>query len=427
MADDRPEEGLQERLQEKLEERLQERPDDAVPPETGRARRAPPTIDLEASEVSGETRSSGASVPPVSPPREPESAESTESAHESEAAKPAAPVARPISPWVIAPLSGAVAAALVIGVGWMLGWPEVQPAAPAAPQVSATAIDDLTARVAGLSSKVDAVASRPVAPASDPAAAARLAALESSLASLRDGIAAARTQSDRLAEKLAAADADGVKSLPVEAAPPVDLSGITARLDQVERASRAQGNAIAQQSAKSADDVPLRRVVVASLLDIAVRQGEPYAASLATAKALAADPDALKPLDDFAATGVPTAATLSRELLTLVPKLSPPAVQPADSASADLVDRLKIGASRLVRIERTDAIGNDRGAVVARVTAAALRNDSNEARRELKTLSPDDRAAAQAWIDKTEARDAALAASRQFAADAMTALANPAQ
>ena len=91
------------------------------------------------------------------------------------------------------------------------------------------------------------------------------------------------------------------------------------------------------------------------------------------------------------------------------------------------IDRLKAGASRLVRIERTDAVGNDRGAVVARVTAAALRNDSNEARRELKTLSPADRAAAQSWIDKSEARDAALAASRQFAADAMAALATSPQ
>ena len=83
------------------------------------------------------------------------------------------------------------------------------------------------------------------------------------------------------------------------------------------------------------------------------------------------------------------------------------------------------GAAKLVRIERTDAAGNDRGAIVARVTAAALRNDSNEARRELKTLAPADRAAAQAWLDKADARDAALAASRQFAADAMAALAKP--
>jgi hypothetical protein len=45
----------------------------------------------------------------------------------------------------------------------------------------------------------------------------------------------------------------------------------------------------------------------------------------------------------------------------------------------------------------------------------------------LLTLSPADRAPAQAWLDKAAARDAALAASRQFAADAMAALAKPAQ
>ena len=60
------------------------------------------------------------------------------------------------------------------------------------------------------------------------------------------------------------------------------------------------------------------------------------------------------------------------------------------------------------------------------VTAAALRNDLGEARRELKTLDPGDRATAQAWLDKSDARDAALAASHQFAADAITALAKPA-
>jgi len=112
-------------------------------------------------------------------------------------------------------------------------------------------------------------------------------------------------------------------------------------------------------------------------------------------------------------------------LLTLVSKLSPPAPENA-AACTGIVDRLQAGAARLVRIERTDAVGNDRGAVIARVTAAALRNDSTEARRELNTLPSADRAAAQAWIDKADARDAALTASRQFAADAITALAKPA-
>ena len=123
--------------------------------------------------------------------------------------------------------------------------------------------------------------------------------------------------------------------------------------------------------------------------------------------------------------GVPNAGKLSSELLTLVPKLSP--VTPQDNATtgSGIVERLQAGAAKLVRIERTDTVGSDRGAVVARATAAALRNDFNEARRELKTLPPADRAAAQAWLDKADARDAALAASRQFAADAMNVLAKP--
>jgi len=171
--------------------------------------------------------------------------------------------------------------------------------------------------------------------------------------------------------------------------------------------------------------VPLRRVVAASVLDVSARQGEPYVAALAAAKTLAENADALKPLDGFATTGVPSAASLSRELLTLVSKLLPAQENP--TGGSGIVDRLQAGAAKLVRIERTDGVGNDRGAVVARVTAAALHNDFAEARRELKTLAPADRAAAQGWLDKADARDAALAASRQFASEAMAALAKPGQ
>jgi hypothetical protein len=327
------------------------------------------------------------------------------------------PISSPISPWVIAPVSGAVAAALVIGVGWMLGWPAVQPPAP--PQVSAAAVDSLTARVAGLESKT----SKPALPATDPAALARIAALDKSQISLRDEIAALRAQSQKLAGEIG-----GARSAPGDAATaPVDLSAINARLDQIESAARAQP---APETPKPADDALLRRVVVASLLELSVRQGEPFTATLNAAKALAADAAGLKPLDSFAASGVPTAAILSRELLLLVPKLSPPPLvsdKDNDAADQGLVDRLKAGAAKLIRIERTDAVGNDRGAIVARVTAAALRNDSNEARRELKTLPAADRVAAQSWIDKTDARDAALDVSRQFATDAMAALAKPTQ
>jgi hypothetical protein len=375
---------------------VEDKPEDSEPsPDSGRPRRAPPTIDLEASEVSGETR---AAIEDAQPERSSD-----------------APAIAPISPWVIAATSGAVAAALVICVGWMLGWPAV-PATPAPPQVTAAVVDDLASRVASVESKIN----KPLAPTPDPAAAARVDALDKSIASLRGELATVRAQS----EKLTAAIND-VKSAPREAVAPVDLTAVNDRIAQIERAIRAQTAEIAQEGAKPTDDVPLRRIVAAALLDAMVRTGDAYPAALAAAKSLSEKPDALKPLDGFAASGVPSANALSRELLTLVPKLTPPAPENSSTAGG-IVDRLRADAAKLVRIERTDAVGNDRGAVVARVTAAALRNDLTEARRELNTLAPGDRAAAQGWLDKADARDAALATSRKFAADAMAALAKPA-
>jgi hypothetical protein len=376
---------------------VDDRPEDSEPsPDSGRAKRAPPTIDLEATEISGETQSAGAGDQPKRLFQW--------------------PAAAAISSTVIAAVTGAGAAALVIAVALFLEWPgEVAPPT-AAPQANA-AIDALASRVAGIEAK----AAKPPASAPDPAAATRIEALEKSFASLRGELAGVRAQS----EKLAAAVND-VKSAPRESAPPVDLSAINERIAQVERGIRAQTAEAAQESTKTADDMPLRRVVAAALLDVSVRQGDPYTAALAAAKSLAADADALKPLDGFAASGVPSANALSRELLTLVPKLSPPVPENSTTGSG-LVDRLQAGAAKLVRIQRTDAVGNDRGAVVARVTAAALRNDLAEARRELNTLAPADRAAAQVWLDKADARDAARAASRQFATEAMAALAQPRQ
>ncbi len=233
-----------------------------------------------------------------------------------------------------------------------------------------------------------------------------------------------------------------MKAAPRDGAAGPDLAAVNERIAGIEKLVRAQGTEIAQQGSKiaaarsaeekaaetkPADDVLLRRVVAGALLDVLVRIGDPYQAALATAKSLAPNPDALKPLDEFAAKGVPSPGKLSGELLALVPKLTPAAQPEHATGGAGIVERLQAGAAKLVRIERTDTAGNDRGAVVARVTAAALRNDSNEARRELKTLEPADRAAAQSWLERADARDAALAASRQFATDAMTALAKPAQ
>ena len=366
--------------------------DDAASPEAGRPRRTPPTIDLEASEVT--SASAGG-----------DKGDDKRSSWFSSAA---------LHPFWVAAVTGAVTAVLVIAVAWAVGWP----AETARPVVAtdAGAIETLSSRLAELEGRV----SKPVVP--DPALSSRFDALEKSLASLRTDVAGARAQSGKLAN-----DIEAIKSAPpASVALPVspDLTAIEGRLAEVERAVRTEGERIAQAASQPADDVALRRLVVASMLDLSVRQSEPFTEALKAAKAIASDPQMLKPLEDFASSGVPNPAGLCRELLTLVPKLEPPATATATTGTG-IVERLQAGASKLVRVERTDAVGNDRGAIVARITTAALRNDLSEARRELMSLSPADRASAQGWLDKAAERDAALAAAHHFAAEAMAALAKP--
>lgn len=411
-----------------------DKPEDAgLAPESGRAKRTPPTIDLEATEVSTQPQDV-AGEPEAQPLAEQANAEQAgaedakvetarvetakvETAKPEHSEAPAAVASGAISPWVIAPFSGAVAAALVIAVGWVLGWPEVQ-APPAAPQVTSATVDALSGRVAAVEAKANK-------PAADPAIVARLDALEKSVGTIRGDIASLRAQSDKTASAL-----NDAKSAPRDAGASSGLAALDDRISRLERASTTARAELAQQGeqiadAKVMDDKPLRYVVAATLLDVAVRHNDPFEAQLTAARSLAAKPEVLKPLDTFAASGIPTPVALSRELLNIVPKLSPPPEAP--SSNAGIVERLQAGASKLVRIERTDGGGNDRSAIVTRVTAAALRNDFVEARRELKTLPEADRAPAQAWLDKTDARDAALAASRKFADDALAGLAKPVQ
>lgn len=350
------------------------------------------------------------------------------------------PASRGVSAWVVGPFSGAVAAVLVIGVGWVLGWPEIQPSGK--PPLS-TVVEGLSGRIDALEGKVGRT---------DPAVTGRLDSQDKALALLR-------AQGDKAATAIAE-----IRSVPRDSNGAVDIAALTARIDQFEAANKtsaeeatkaaeqasakaneaAEARAAAEKAAAAAkpveqkpfDDTVLRRVVAAALLDTAVRHGDAYAAALTAAKALSPNAEGLKALDPFATTGVPSPAALSRDLVGLVPKLSPAPAAEVTTTGSTFVDKLQAEATKLVKIERTTTAATggasggdkaDRGAVVARVTAAAVRNDVAEARRELKSLAPADRAPAQAWLDKADARDAALAASRQFADDAMTALAKAPQ
>jgi hypothetical protein len=376
-------------------------------PDAGRPKRPPPTIELTAAEVTERPAATESAAPNTSeesidtapsdmPPFEPAEEAATEKS---------VPVSPTRAPVLVPAAVGAVAGALVAGIAWF--------------GLSVVGSND-NADVDALASRLAQIETRPVT-VPDTSLPMRIDTLEKSIAALRGDFAVAKTQSDRVV-----ADLNQLKSAPRTAAGVVDLGPINERLGQIERAASELKSSAAQQNAKPVDDAALRRVVAASLLDTSVRQSEPYAGALAAVKPLASNANQLKPLDAFAATGVPNATVLSRELLAVLPKLAPaPADTPA--AGAGFMDRLQAGAAKLVRIERTDAVGaaNNSGAA-SRAAAAARSNDLATARRELLTLSPADRAAVQPWLDKVDLRDAALAASRQFAADAMAALSKPA-
>ena len=382
------------------------------------AKRQPPTIELTASDVTESAPASDAS---------PETSEAEKTAPENSEAQLQPKSPSRVAAIFMSALTGAAAAALVLGVAKQAGWLDTPPPKLPADIVSKSDVDALGTRVA----KIESDAAKPVPapkPVTDPALVTRLDAVEKALASLRSEVAAARGQG----EKLAAAFND-IKSASRQAAissPAAsgDTSALEERIGKIERATAALSAAAAAPPPPpqaAPEDPAVRRMAAATALDAAVRQGEPYVTALAAVRSAGSDSDVLKPLDAFAASGVPTANALSRELLPLLPKLAPKLEpQPAPSG---IVERLQQSATKLVRIQRTDAAASGNAGILARAASAAQRDDVTEAKRELLQLPVADRAIAQAWLTKADAREAALAASRQFTADTMAALSKPAR
>jgi len=396
-------------------------------PDTGspgeRAKRAPPTIDLDPSDVTDNDAGSRAEESAQSSTRDRSrpwfgAVRGSPFENASGALTPA--------------LSGATAAALILTGAWLLGLSgddrtATVPAITAAP-ADTSVTDALAVRLAKI--EADAAAAKTIAspqPAPDPAVLARIDQIEASLKSINDALASLRSE----LERVASAATDPARRDGGAAAP--DLSAIDQRFARIETAQRTLSEA-AQRSVGPLDDRPLRRVVAASALDLAVRQGEPFAAALAAAKTIAPDA-ALQPLDAFAASGVPGDVALSRELILVLPQLAPQqAKQPAAAASTGggVLDRLQESAAKLVRVERVDAASsganpNQSSPATAAIAAAARASDVAAARRALTELPAAQRAPAQVWLDKVAARDAARETARQFAASALAALGKPAQ
>lgn len=385
--------------------------DSGLPPER---QRPAPTIDLKANEVA--SRPIGGEKP--APDAGAASAESAKG-----------PAADPIPPSGDAPkdsqpfhsqpfhlrpvvwAASAAAAIILFGLGIWLG-------------TSFMNRDDQLSQIAVRLGKIEAVLAN--APATDNAikatdtvmkmTAENIAALNKRLDDIVGSIRDARVRADNaITTAEAAQKAAG-------AAPQQQASGDTEALSN--RIAALEQSTRSTEREQAADDKVSRRAVVASALRDTVERGAPFTAELAAAKVFATDAGVLAPLDGFAATGVPSTAALARELSALAQPMIKAIGEP--TRQGGVMEKIQAGAERLVRIRPVgDVPGDDPAAIVARIEAKAARNDINGALADLSRLPAPVRAPAEPWMKRAASREAALAAGRQFAQEALAALGKP--
>jgi hypothetical protein len=372
-----------------------ERPDDSGSAESdARPKRPPPTIDLDTSDVSGDTQTA----------RGPRGAMRIGGL----------PYGR-----LLAALTGAIAALAVLGILWATGVLDRDSAPPSAAPATTAEVNALTDRIGAIERKL-------AAPAPDAGLRARIDALETAVNGVRSGVLAVQKQVDATS-----AAVTGLKSAPRDSAAP-DVTDLTERIARLEQTVRTLSEK-PQATAPAADDPKLRRLAIATALESEVRGFAPYADALALAKNLADDKAALAPLDAFAATGLPTDALLAQDLLAFLARFSPPPApkspDTASTAKSGLLDRIKADAARLVRVERTGSTSEASPEIIAElqpIAEAARRNDIALAKNRLDKLPANIWSQAQPWLDKLSGREAALKAASAFTSSAVAALAKPA-
>jgi len=289
-------------------------------------------------------------------------------------------------------------------------------------------IDALAQRV----SKIEDTISR--LSAGDAGVAERLAAADSSMKSLAVALATLNRRSDDIAANASQAreradaaakavtdlqasvqDAAKISSAGIS---PADLEALRKRISALEQSIEVARADIAKASA--ADSAARLTLSAAGLRD-AVFSGAPFTAELAQAKSLGANDELLAPLAQFAATGVPTAQALARELHALLPAMLK--ISGAPAPQGGFLERLQANAGKLVRIRPLGAPpGDDLSAVLGHLEIDAAKADIAASLADLGKLADATRAPAQGWIEKAKARQAALAAARQLATDTARAL-----
>ena len=393
------------------------------------ARRRPPTIELTAAEV-GTDR--------------PNQAGDTDRMDGSGKTNGGSRSAGHVKAYGIGAIIGLVAAGAILAALWIAGAVPSRQAAPASGTSASTGgnATRISAQLKKIEDAIDARQARQQQ--AEPVSAElaeRLAADEAQAKSLGDSLAALNRRVDdaaaaaqsALGKANAASDnADAAKNAAQGSIARGDLDALAKRVTALESALASLPQNEGQSESAGADRAA-RLTIAAQGLHAAVERGQPYRDELAAAKALGADQTDIAALEPFAADGVPSAAALGRDLAALVPALRQasaiaPAIAPAE---ATLIGRLEAKAQKLVRITPIDApagnapAGNAPTTVIARLDADAARNDIAAAQSDIAALPEPARFQAASWIEKAEARDAAIAASRRIAAAALSNLAKP--
>lgn len=396
-------------------------------------RRRPPTIDLTAQEVATE-RPADAQASAAASAAAADSA-GTGGANESQSGRRL----RRATPYISAGLIGAAVVAVAAAGLWFSGLaPQrvTEGLQSASGPSLAPALD--SARMGEIEAQLEKLQRAAQAKPPDAGLTSRITGMETQTKVLGDAVTALTHRVDEIATSTrdlategkaaaaaAAAAAEEAKAAAQTKTPSGDLDQITRRLEALENAVKALTADTARASSR-ADDHLARAAAAAAALAAGVERGAPFNTELASVTALGADQNAIAALAPFAAEGLPSNATLSRELTQLLPALRNASM--AASKEGSLLARFELNARKLVRITRTDSAsaGNDPSSIISRIDTDARNGDIAGALADIARLPPPVRAAADEWVKKAQAREAAVAASRSIAAEAVAAFGKPA-
>lgn len=423
--------------------------DESSGPESGipgaRRRRPPSTIELEATEVASEPQpggDAGQSTPEPEPASEPHSTAEPHPAaerHPADTASGREETARHRNGtwrWIRAGIGGAVLAVIVLAGLWAFGYLPQRPGEPSTAgtlsakvaalegQVRelvarAPAVDPRTQEIEARLKQLETAAATPRPPTSDPAVAEKLAELERRTDQALAAASEAKGRADAAANQAQKADAQATAN-PAERG---EIDALAARVANLEQQVKTGEERLGKVAAGT--DRAVRLAVVAMELRLTVERGAPFKSELQAAKQLAPDASVLAPLEPAAQNGVPGPAALAQNLSKLAPAMLKAASAPRREAG--VIERLQASAERLVRIRPVEeAVGDDPSTVVARAELKATHGDIAGALADIERLPDPVRAPAAAWIDAAKARLAAVDSAKKLAANALEALARPA-